>query len=112
MINHYGRRKSNDPMTSRAALPATAKGLVEGRSYRSTGAPEHRSTGAPERISHRHPDDRAEGRSSLSRDWYMAEVKQEGTMGMNELRTLITGRGRVESPRGPGDRLSFFHCPR
>jgi hypothetical protein len=24
---------------------------------------------------HRHPDDPAEGRSSLSQDWYMAEVK-------------------------------------
>src|ERR1700733_13049771 len=37
----------------------------------------------------------------------MAEVKQEGTMGMNELRTLITGRGLVESPRWHGDRLYF-----
>jgi sugar lactone lactonase YvrE len=37
----------------------------------------------------------------------MAEVKQEGTMGLNELRTLITGRGLVESPRWHGDRLYF-----
>jgi sugar lactone lactonase YvrE len=37
----------------------------------------------------------------------MADVEREGTMGMNELRTLVTGRGLLESPRWHGDRLYF-----